>query len=224
MTQGSIVAFLIAGISWLAHITHAVPYMQRLPTVVSQEANLVFGPSAAGQLLFFLVQAAAALDPVHRRQHQLQRLPVPDQLRRRGLVPAPLADQARPPAGVLQRDHRADRARAHPAAVVGSNVNALVPFYAIGVFTGVLDGRVRHGQVPPQDQGAGLAPSARHQLLGRACYTSLVVVIFAVVKFTEGAWLIVIIFPLMVFALIRLNRPVPDRGRGARGHRRAQAA
>jgi len=25
VTQGSIVAFLIAGISWLAHITHAVP-------------------------------------------------------------------------------------------------------------------------------------------------------------------------------------------------------
>ena len=42
-------------------------------------------------------------DPVHRRQHQLQRLPVPDQLRGRRLVPAPVAAQARPPAGVLQR-------------------------------------------------------------------------------------------------------------------------
>ena len=39
-----------------------------------------------------------------------------------------------------------------------------------------------------------------------ACYTAIVVVIFAVVKFTEGAWLIVIIFPILVFALIRLNR------------------
>jgi hypothetical protein len=36
--------------------------------------------------------------------------------------------------------------------------------------------------------------------------TALVVVIFAVTKFTEGAWLIVIIGPAMVFALIRLNR------------------
>jgi hypothetical protein len=33
-----------------------------------------------------------------------------------------------------------------------------------------------------------------------------VVAIFAVVKFTEGAWLIVIVFPLMVYGLIRLNR------------------
>jgi len=37
-------------------------------------------------------------------------------------------------------------------------------------------------------------------------YTALVVVIFAVVKFTEGAWLVVAVFPVMVFLLIRLNR------------------
>ena len=37
-------------------------------------------------------------------------------------------------------------------------------------------------------------------------YTAIVVAIFAVVKFTEGAWVIVIVFPLLVFLLIRLNR------------------
>jgi hypothetical protein len=35
--------------------------------------------------------------------------------------------------------------------------------------------------------------------------SAIVVVIFAVVKFTEGAWLIVIIFPILVVALILLN-------------------
>jgi hypothetical protein len=30
--------------------------------------------------------------------------------------------------------------------------------------------------------------------------------IFAIVKFTEGAWLVVVVFPLLVFAFIRLNR------------------
>jgi hypothetical protein len=39
-----------------------------------------------------------------------------------------------------------------------------------------------------------------------AVYSAIVVVIFAVVKFTEGAWLIVIIFPVLVYLLIRLNR------------------
>jgi hypothetical protein len=33
-----------------------------------------------------------------------------------------------------------------------------------------------------------------------------VVAVFAVVKFTEGAWVIVIIFPVLVYLLIRLNR------------------
>jgi hypothetical protein len=36
--------------------------------------------------------------------------------------------------------------------------------------------------------------------------SAIVVVIFAVVKFTEGAWLIVVIFPILVFVLIQLNR------------------
>src|SRR5258708_8426627 len=57
VTQGCIVAFLIAGISWLAYSTHAVPYVYGFPTVLSQEARLVFVPSFAGQALFFLVQA-----------------------------------------------------------------------------------------------------------------------------------------------------------------------
>jgi hypothetical protein len=32
------------------------------------------------------------------------------------------------------------------------------------------------------------------------------VAIFAVVKFTEGAWIVVVVFPILVFALIRLNQ------------------
>ncbi len=91
-------------------------------------------------------------------------------------------------------------------AVVGANVNALVPFYAIGVFTALLHGRVRHGA----DTTTGTRePGWRHKLVinfSAGVLTSIVVVIFAVVKFTEGAWLIVLIFPIGVFALIRLNR------------------
>ena len=34
--QGSIVAFLIAGISWLSRVTHAIPYQAGYPTVLAQ--------------------------------------------------------------------------------------------------------------------------------------------------------------------------------------------
>jgi hypothetical protein len=36
--------------------------------------------------------------------------------------------------------------------------------------------------------------------------STIVVGIFAVAKFTEGAWLVVVVFPALVFVLIRLNR------------------
>ncbi|HEX4399400.1 MAG TPA: APC family permease, partial [Trebonia sp.] len=59
VTQGSIVAFLIGGISWLSHVTHAIPYEAGYPTVLAQEASAVFGSSA--HFMYFVVQAATAL-------------------------------------------------------------------------------------------------------------------------------------------------------------------
>ena len=84
-------------------------------------------------------------------------------------------------------------------------MNALVPFYAIGVFTAFSMAGFGMAKYFHTDQG----PGWRHKLVicfSSGVLTSIVVVIFAVVKFTEGAWLIVIIFPIGVFALIRLNR------------------
>ena len=53
-------------------------------------------------------------------------------------------------------------------AGAGANVNSLVPFYAIGVFTAFTMAGLRHGQVPPHAQGTALAAQAGDQLLGRA--------------------------------------------------------
>jgi len=39
--------------------------------------------------------------------------------------------------------------------------------------------------------------------------------IFAIAKFTEGAWLVVVVFPILVFALMRVNTAVSRRGVGA---------
>ena len=56
-----------------------------------------------------------------------------------------------------------------------------------------------------------------------AMYTGLVVLIFAVVKFTEGAWLVVVVFPILVFALDPAEPAVPDGSDGAGGHRQPRA-
>ena len=42
--------------------------------------------------------------------------------------------------------------------------------------------------------------------LSAGIVSTVVVGIFAVAKFTEGAWLVVVVFPLLVFVLMRLNR------------------
>src|SRR5208282_4873124 len=108
--------------------------------------------------------------------------------------------------------------------VVGANVNALVPFYAIGVFTAFSMAGFGMAKYFRTHRG----PGWRHKLVicfSSGVLTSIVVVIFAVVKFTEGAWLILIIFPIGVFALIRLNREYRTEARVLEtiGERRASS-
>src|SRR5664279_5769535 len=43
--------------------------------------------------------------------------------------------------------------------------------------------------------------------------STLVVLIFAVVKFNEGAWLVVVLFPIFWLVLMRLNKRYRDEAR-----------
>ena len=203
--QGAIVMFLIAGISWLAHITHAIPYASGVPTVVSQEADLVFGHTAAGQILFYLVQAGAITILFTGGNTSFSGFP---------FLTSFVAEDSFLPRWLSKRGHRLVFSNGIIVLTilalallfaVGANTNNLVPFYAIGVFTGFSMagfGMVRY-HLRQREQGW------RRRLvinLTGGIYTALVVLIFAVVKFTEGAWLVVIVFPIGVFAFIRLNR------------------
>ncbi len=89
--------------------------------------------------------------------------------------------------------------------VVGANTNNLVPFYAIGVFTGFSMAGFGMARYHTRTKEPGWR---RRRVINfvAGVYTALVVVIFAIVKFTEGAWLVVVVFPIGVFAFIRLNR------------------
>jgi amino acid transporter len=202
VAEGIILGTLVAGISWLAHVTHAIPHLSGYPTVISQEANLVFG--SAGHFMFFVVQAATALILYTGGNTSFNGFP---------FLTSFVAEDAFLPRWMTKRGHRLVFSNGIIVLtvfalalliLVGSNVNRLVPFYAIGVFTafsmaGFGMARYHHRH---QEQGW------RHKLVinfSAGVLTSIVVVVFAVVKFTEGAWLIVIIFPLMVFGLIKLN-------------------
>jgi hypothetical protein len=89
--------------------------------------------------------------------------------------------------------------------ITGAAVDRLVAFYALGVFTGFTLA------------GFGMAKHAYRHRLGNwklkifinglsGSVSVIVVLVFAVVKFTEGAWLVITIAPIAVVLLLRLNR------------------
>jgi hypothetical protein len=85
-----------------------------------------------------------------------------------------------------------------------ARVASLIPMYAIGVFTGFTMA------------GAGMA---RHHLRHRegswkrsvavnataAVVCLLVVVIFALTEFTQGAWVVVVVMPILIYGLMKTN-------------------
>ncbi|MGH3210504.1 MAG: APC family permease, partial [Trebonia sp.] len=134
VTQGSIVAFLIAGISWMAHVTHAIPYEAGYPTVLAQEANTVFGH--AGHFMYFVVQAATALILFTGGNTSFSGFP---------FLTSFVASDAFLPRWLTKRGHRLALSNGIIVltvvslillVVTRSEVNGLIPFYAIGVFTG----------------------------------------------------------------------------------------
>jgi amino acid transporter len=203
VTQGSIVAFLIGGISWLSHVTHAIPYEAGYPTVLAQEANAVFGSSA--HFMYFVVQAATALILFTGGNTSFSGFP---------FLASFVAGDSFLPRWLTKRGHRLALSNGIIVLTVVSlillvatraQVNGLVPFYAIGVFTGFSIAGFGMAKYHKRVKESGWR---RRLVINRtaAIYTAIVVAIFAVVKFTEGAWAIVIIFPVLVFLLIRLNR------------------
>jgi amino acid transporter len=203
VTQGSIVAFLIAGISWLSHVTHAIPYAAGYPTVLAQEADVVFG--STGHFMYFVVQLATALILFTGGNTSFSGFP---------FLASFVASDSFLPRWLTKRGHRLALSNGIIVLtvislvmliLVGANVNHLIPFYAIGVFTGFSMAGFGMAKYHKRVKERGWR---RRRIINTtaAIYTVIVVIIFAVVKFTEGAWLIVIVFPVMVFLLIRLNR------------------
>jgi amino acid transporter len=204
VTQGVILAFLVGGISWLAHVMHATPYIKGTPTVLSQEANLIFG-GGGGQVLFYFVQGATALILFTGGNTSFNGFP---------FLASFVAQDAFLPRWLTKRGHRLVFSNGIIVLtivslaliiIVGANVNNLVPFYAIGVFTGFSIAGFGMSKYHSRHKEPGWR---RRRVINFSAgvLTGFVVLIFAVTKFTEGAWLIVVVGPILVFTLIRLNR------------------
>jgi len=205
VVMSTVLAFLLLGTTLLAHWTHAFPYGAGTPTVVGQEVSDVFGAHGFGHLIFFVVQIATVMILYTGGNTSFNGFP---------FLANYVAGDKYLPRQLTKRGHRL--AFSNGILVLGvvsliliiafdASVDALISLYAIGVFTGFTmagAGMVaRHLRVKEPHWRRGVAINATS-----AFVTSLVVIIFIIAKFTEGAWIIVVVGPIMYYGLIRFHR------------------
>jgi hypothetical protein len=205
VVMSCVLGTLVAGVSWLAHETHAVAYLSGSPTVISQVAKAVLGDSPVGHVAFLLVQLATMLILYTGANTPFNGFP---------FLANFVAADGFLPRWLTKRGHRLAFSNGIVVLTVaslallvgtGSHVDRLVAFYAIGVFTGFTlagFGMAKHFRTFRGPRWK--ANVALNTVVGAV--SGLVVLIFAVTKFTEGAWLVVLIFPVLVITLLRLHR------------------
>ena len=199
-----ILGLLVAGISFLATRTHATPFASGTPTVISQVARAAFGTAWYGHLGFVVVQIATALILFTGANTPFTGFP---------FLASFVAEDSFLPRQLTRRGHRLAFSNGilllTIAALalllgVGAHVDKLIPFYAIGVFTGF----TMAGLGMAKYHHTHREPRWRRKLAINAAsgvISACVVLIFAIVKFSEGAWLVVVLFPLLWLLLMRLN-------------------
>lgn len=182
---------LFAGISALAYFYGAAPTDGE--TVVSQIARQVFG----GGPLYYLVQAATAMILILAANTSYADFPrLASLIARDGYIPQQFA-------------YRGDRlVFSNGIIILGAlsgvlvylfqgDTHKLIPLYAVGVFLSFTlsqSGMVRHWF---KDREPGWKSHALINGIGAAT-TAVVLVIIAATKFTHGAWVVVVLIPVLV--------------------------
>jgi hypothetical protein len=203
--MASILGLLLAGVAWLAYVTHATPYVAGYPSMLSEIGRSVFGHGIIGNVLFFLLQAASAAILYNGANTSFNGFPALTHF---------VAEDSFLPRPLMKRGHRLVFSNAIILLTVlavallvatGGGVNALVPMFAMGVFTAF--SMAGYGMTKHWLTHRG--PGWHYKLvinLSAGILSTSVVAIFAIAKFNEGAWLVVVVFPILVLGLMRLNK------------------
>jgi len=194
-----ILASMFVGITMLSSELGILP--SETETVVSQIARQLFGTG----LMYYMVQAATTLILILAANTSFADFPrLSSLLARDHFVPrqfATLGERLVFSNGILVLAGFA----ALLLVVFGGETHALIPLYAVGVFISFTlsqSGMVRHWWLL---RGAGW----RHRLLINgvgAVATGVVTLVIAVTKFTHGAWIVVLVIPILVAAFLAMRR------------------
>jgi amino acid transporter len=194
--MGIILGGLFLGVSMLAHHLHPIP-LEVGESVFSQMGRTVFGQG----ILYYVLQGATAAILTLAANTAYADFPrLSSIIARDGYLPRQLANRGdrlvfsngvlvlAVAAGVL-------------VVIFGGNESKLIPLYAVGVFTSFTlsqTGMVRHHQ---KEHEPGWRRNIVVNAVG-AISTAIVALIIATSKFTEGAWVSIVVV-LLVIALFR---------------------
>ena len=219
--MSSILVVLFLGITFLSRHIEAIPSHHE--TIISQMARTIFGE---GNILYLAVIAGTALILLMAANTSYADFP--------RLAALQAADGFLP----RQLTYRGGRlvfswgiltlalAASLLVIVMRASTTALIPLYAIGVFlsftlsqTGMVIRFRKIGRLQPGETLKGLETDLEHDPHWRqhmlisgagAIMTFVVMLIFAITKFTSGAWVVIVIIPILVYLFSRIHLHYKD--------------
>lgn len=212
-----ILGFLFMGISFLTREIHAVP--SETETVISQLARTVF---AGRNFLYFLTITGTTVILILAANTAFAGFP---------RLSAMLAQDGFMPRQLTYRGSRLvySYGIVSLAAVASiliiifqASVTRLIPLYAIGVFlsftlaqAGMARRWWRSGRLAPDEKKPEQAHELRYEKswfvkmisngFGAFC-TAIVMFVFAITKFRDGAWIVLILTPVLIAIFVIINR------------------
>ena len=215
MWMGSLLGGMFIGLSILASHMHLAVDPDEKITVLAQAGKAVFGPHGAGTVLFWMLQIATLLILVLAANTSFADFPrlasfhagdsfLPRQLTRHG-------DRLVFSNGIIILAVLSSIL----VIVFGASVTHLIPLYAIGVFTSFTFsqlGMAKHHLVKREE---GWRVGLFFNGLG-GIVSGIMTIIIASVKFTQGAWAILLAIPIMLFGLLRVNKHYREAGASLR--------
>lgn len=197
--MGLILGSMFLGITELARFYHILPKEQE--TVVSQIAEQVFGRGG----FYFVIQAATALILFLAANTSFADFPrLASLLARDGFLPRQLSnlgDRLAFSNGIILLG----LSSGFLLVVFQGKTHFLIPLYAIGVFISFTlsqSGMVVHWI---KLKTSWWIPRALLNGVG-ALATGIATLVIAVTKFTHGAWMVIVLIPLLVMAFLAIRR------------------
>ena len=197
--MGIILGTLFFGVSVLAH--HLQPYPSHDETVISQMGNAVFG---GGPIYVILQFATAAILTLAANTAYAGFPLLSSMIARDGYLPRQLAgrgDRLVYSNGIIILAVMASAL----LIAFGGITNALIPLYAVGVFTAFTLSQAGMVQHHRRLKGPNWKRGIVINGVG-ALSTFIVLLIVASTKFTQGAWLPIVVVPAIIALFLAIKR------------------